>query len=46
MKQRNFVAKHATQFNRANVQIDRKKAAKRGAQKHKGRPYDSNVCCA
>ena len=45
MKQRNFVAKNAATFNKSTVQIDRKKAVKRGAQKHKGR-YDSNVCYA
>lgn len=45
MKQRNYVAKHATTYNKSSIQIDRKKAAKRGAQKHKGR-YDSNVCFA
>lgn len=36
MKQRNFVAKNAATFNKATVHVDRKKAAKRGAQKHKG----------
>jgi hypothetical protein len=37
---RNYVAKHARQFNTAAVFTDRKKAAKRGAIKHKGRPFD------
>ena len=46
MKPNNFVAKHANKYNRSAVQIDRKKAQKRGATKHKGRPYDSNVCFA
>ncbi len=36
MKQNNFVAKHARQFNKAVVMIDRKKASKRGSRKHKG----------
>lgn len=36
----NFVAKHARQFNLAHVFVDRKKADKRGATKHKGRPFD------
>ena len=35
MKTRNFVAKHSRQFNTARVFVDRKKAAKRGARKHK-----------
>lgn len=46
MKANNYVAKHANKFNRSSVEVDRKKAAKRGANKHKGRPYDSNVCFA
>lgn len=37
MKARNFVAKHAGTFNKARTFTDRKKAAKRGARKHKGR---------
>lgn len=32
----NPVAKHCRTFNKATVQRDRKKAAKRGARKHKG----------
>jgi hypothetical protein len=35
----NFVAKHLRQFNKAKVFIDRKKAEKRGATKHKGSPF-------
>jgi hypothetical protein len=35
MKTRNLVAKHARAFNTARVMVDRKKAAKRGARKHK-----------
>ena len=46
MKANNFVAKHARSFNKATVQTDRKKAQKRGAVKHKGKSYDSNVCYA
>lgn len=38
--QPNFVAKHAQQFNKAAVFVDRKKAAKKGAIKHKGRLFD------
>lgn len=38
--QPNFVAKHARQFNKAAVFVDRKKASKKGAIKHKGRPFD------
>ena len=34
-KQRNLVAKHSRQFNKAHVMTDRKKAAKRGYRKHK-----------
>jgi hypothetical protein len=37
MKAQNFVAKHARTFNKATVQRDRKKAAKRGDRKHKGK---------
>lgn len=33
---RNIVARHARAFNKARPFIDRKKAAKRGAIKHKG----------
>ena len=33
--QHNLVAKHARQYNKAAVQVDRKKAAKRGHVKHK-----------
>ena len=36
-KQRNLVAKHSRQFNKAHVMTDRKKAAKRGYRKHRGR---------
>ena len=36
MKTSNLVAKHARKFNKAHVHVDRKKAAKRGARKHKG----------
>ena len=35
MKERNLVAKHARQFNKAATFVDRKKAAKKGHTKHK-----------
>ena len=35
----NPVAKHARTFNKAAVHRDRKKAARRGATKHKGKQY-------
>ena len=35
MKKSNPVARHARAFNKAAVQVDRKKAAKRGHVKHK-----------
>lgn len=35
---RNFVAKHA-KINRAATHVDRKKASKRGAIKHKGNKH-------
>lgn len=35
MKDRNWVAKHARQFNKAAVMRDRKKDMKKGARKHK-----------
>jgi sialic acid synthase SpsE len=35
----NLVAKHAKTFNKAHVMVDRKKASKRGAVKHKGRAF-------
>lgn len=34
--QRNYVAKYAGKFNHARTHLDRKKAAKRGARKHRG----------
>lgn len=37
MKTRNIVAKHARTYNTARVFVDRKKAAKRGARKHKAK---------
>jgi hypothetical protein len=40
MKRNNPVAKHAREFNKATVQVDRKKASKRGYVKHKGRSGD------
>ncbi|AAQ17994.1 hypothetical protein Aeh1ORF324c [Aeromonas phage Aeh1] len=33
----NFVAKHAREFNKAAVMVDRKKDAKRGKVKHKNK---------
>lgn len=33
--QRNYVAKYASKFNHARTHIDRKKASKRGARKHR-----------
>lgn len=35
MKQRNFVAKHSTSYNKAKVYKDRKKDVKKGYMKHK-----------
>lgn len=35
MKPNNLVAKHARQFNKSAVHVDRKKAVDRGARKHK-----------
>ena len=35
MKVNNLVAKNARRFNKAAVMVDRKKAVKRGARKHK-----------
>ena len=37
MRVSNLVAKHAKAFNKAHVMVGHKKAAKRGAIKHKGR---------
>ncbi|MFP8965237.1 hypothetical protein ACKC9G_01465 [Pokkaliibacter sp. CJK22405] len=37
--QRNWVAKHAGDFCQARTFEDRKKADKRGKQKHKGQPW-------
>ncbi len=40
---RNFVHKHSIELNRATVEVDRKKALKRGYCKHKGgkqAPFD------
>ena len=37
---RNPVAKHCRTFNRAAVERDRKKAAKRGYTKHRNQPMD------
>lgn len=34
-KPQNFVHKHSMQLNIASVQLDKKKASKRGYQKHK-----------
>lgn len=39
-KPRNFVAKHMRTFNHAQTHVDRKKEAKRGKRKHKGKEYD------
>lgn len=36
-KTRNPVARHSRTYNKAHVMTDRKKAAKRGYRKHKGR---------
>ncbi len=36
----NLVAKHARKFNRAQVMADRKKAARLGYVKHKGKDYE------
>lgn len=35
MKNRNFVAKHSKQFNKAAIHKDRKKDLKKGYRKHK-----------
>ena len=37
MKRTNLVAKHSRKFNKSVVHTDRKRAAKRGYVKHKGR---------
>lgn len=39
MKTRNLVAKNLNKFNKPAVQRDRKKDAKRGYNKHKGRDW-------
>ena len=39
MKDRNWVAKHARQFNKSAVMRDRKKDMKRGVRKHKKKFY-------
>lgn len=36
-KTRNPVARHSRTYNKAHVMTDRKKAAKRGYRKHKGK---------
>ena len=41
MNNRNFVAKHAATYNKSAVMKDRKKAAKRGDSKHKGKRFDT-----
>lgn len=40
MKTRNFVAKNLRTFNKATIQVDRKKEMKRGKIKHKGKTYE------
>lgn len=40
MKPRNLTAKHAGKFNKAAIHKDRKKASKRGEQKHKNTVTD------
>lgn len=40
---KNPVAKHARTFNTACVQVDRKKALKRGKTKHKGIKYAHKI---
>ena len=35
----NLVAKHARKFNKAAVHVDRKKQARKGIVKHKGKQY-------
>lgn len=42
-KANNTVAKHARTYNKAVVMKDRKKAAKRGAIKHKGKRFTQNM---
>lgn len=37
---KNPVARHAKKFNKSSVQVDKKKASKRGKIKHKGRDED------
>lgn len=37
MKSRNPVAKHLREFNKATVQVDKKKEEKKGRKKHKKR---------
>ena len=41
MKERNWVAKHCRTYNKAATHMDRKKALKRGAVKHKRRQWDA-----
>lgn len=39
----NLVAKHARKFNKAAVHADRKKQARRGIVKHKGKQYETEL---
>lgn len=41
----NPVHKYGRRYNKARIHIDRKKAAKRGAIKHKGLDYNTDVLC-
>ena len=37
---RNLVAKHAREFNKAHIFVDRKHKARRGYRKHKGEQHE------
>jgi hypothetical protein len=39
----NLVAKHARKFNKAAVHVNRKKQARRGIIKHKGKLYEAQL---
>lgn len=42
-KTNNLVAKHASKFNKATIQADRKRKSKDGYIKHKNRGYGETV---
>ena len=45
MKGKNLTAKHAFKYNKATIFKDRKKALKKGDQKHKSRSIDRLSFC-